>query len=92
VTSTFRFGHQGDEEPIATYAAIGFFRSSFGYMWDQVTKKGLRGRVLDESAVLAAFLTAASLLVSAIGAYWAAMNGGRHRDEGTVFADVFGRY
>lgn len=43
-------------------------------------------------AVIAAFLTAASLLVSAVGAYWAAMKGGRHRDEGTVFADVFGRY
>lgn len=42
--------------------------------------------------VLAAFLTAASLLVSAVGAYWAAMKGGRHRDEGTVFAGVFGRY
>jgi hypothetical protein len=42
--------------------------------------------------VLAAFLTAASLLVSAVGAYWAAMKGGRHRDEGAVFADVFGRY
>ena len=42
--------------------------------------------------VLAAFLTAASLLVSAVGAYWAAMKGGRHRDEGTMFADVFGRY
>jgi len=45
-----------------------------------------------KTAVLAAFLTAASLLVSAVGAYWAAMKGGRHRDEGTVFADVFGRY
>jgi len=45
-----------------------------------------------KTAVLAAFLTAASLLVSAAGAYWAAMKGGRHRDEGTVFADVFGRY
>ena len=43
-------------------------------------------------AVLAAFLTAASLLVSAVGGYWAAMKGGRHRDENTVFADVFGRY
>lgn len=42
--------------------------------------------------VLAAFLTAASLLVSAVGAYWAAMKGGNHRDQGTVFADVFGRY
>jgi hypothetical protein len=45
-----------------------------------------------KTTVLAAFLTAASLLVSAVGAYWAAMKGGRHRDEGTVFADVFGRY
>ncbi len=42
--------------------------------------------------VLAAFLTAATLLVSAVGAYWAAMKGGRHRDEGTVFADVFRRF
>ena len=42
--------------------------------------------------VLAAFLTAASLLVSAVGAYWAAMKGGRHRDDNTVFADVFGRF
>jgi hypothetical protein len=45
-----------------------------------------------KAAVIAAFLTAASLLVSALGAYWAAMKGGRHRDEGVVFADVFGRY
>jgi len=45
-----------------------------------------------KTAVLAAFLTAASVLVSAVGAYWAAMKGGRHRDEGTVFAGVFGRY
>ena len=43
-------------------------------------------------SVLAAFLTAASFLVAAAGAYWAASMGGRHRDEGTVFADVFRRY
>ena len=42
--------------------------------------------------VLGAFLTAASLLVSAVGAYWAAMKGGNHRDEHTVFADVFKRF
>ena len=42
--------------------------------------------------VLGAFLTAASFLVSAVGAYWAAMKGGRHRDEGTAFTEVFGRY
>ncbi|GGF41119.1 hypothetical protein GCM10011321_34790 [Youhaiella tibetensis] len=45
-----------------------------------------------KTSVLAAFLTAASFLVAAAGAYWAASMGGRHRDEGTVFADVFRRY
>ena len=45
-----------------------------------------------KTAVLAAFLTAASLLISALGAYWAAMKGDNHRDQGVVFADVFGRY
>jgi hypothetical protein len=44
------------------------------------------------TGVIAAFLVAASLLVSAIGAYWAASVGGRHRDEGTVFENVFRRY
>jgi hypothetical protein len=34
--------------------------------------------------VLAAFLVAASLLVSAAGAYFAAGMGGRHRDDGTI--------
>ncbi|HEX4296610.1 MAG TPA: hypothetical protein VHZ56_01175 [Devosia sp.] len=42
--------------------------------------------------VLAAFLTAASLLIAGLGAYWAAMKGGRHRDEGTMFTGIFGRY
>lgn len=42
--------------------------------------------------VLGAFLTAASLLVSAVGAYWAAMKGGNHRDKQTIFADVFKRF
>jgi hypothetical protein len=42
--------------------------------------------------VLGAFLTAASLLVSAVGAWWAAMQGGRHRDDGTEFATVFRRF
>lgn len=32
--------------------------------------------------ILIAFLTAASLLVSAVGAWWAAGMGGKHRDEG----------
>jgi hypothetical protein len=41
--------------------------------------------------VLGAFLVAASLLVSGVGAYWAAMKGGNHRDKQTVFAG-FGRF
>jgi len=45
-----------------------------------------------KAGVLAAFLAAASLLVSAVGAYWAAMKGGKHRDEGTEFTGMFGRY
>lgn len=45
-----------------------------------------------KTGVLGAFLTAAALLVSAAGAYWAASMGGRHRDEHTVFATVFRRY
>lgn len=45
-----------------------------------------------KNAVLAAFLTAASLLVSAVGAFWAAQKGGNHRDQNTVFADVFRRF
>jgi len=44
------------------------------------------------TAVIAAFLVAASLLVSAIGAYWASTMGGRHRDENTVLNDVFRRF
>lgn len=44
-----------------------------------------------KAGVLAAFLTAAALLVSAAGAFWAAQKGGQHRDDGTVFADVFRR-
>ncbi len=45
-----------------------------------------------KTAVLAAFLVAASLLISAVGAYWAAMKGGRHRDDGVAFTDTFGRF
>jgi hypothetical protein len=42
--------------------------------------------------VLGAFLTAASLLVSAVGAYWAAQKGGNHRDKNTAFPGVFNRW
>jgi hypothetical protein len=44
------------------------------------------------TAVIGAFLVAATLLVSAIGAFWAAQKGGRHRDEGTDLAPVFRRW
>jgi len=49
-------------------------------------------RIARNTAIIGAFLLAASLLVSAIGAYWAAQKGGNHRDENTVFAGVFKRF
>lgn len=49
-------------------------------------------RVARNTAIIAAFLLAASSLVSAIGAYWAAQKGGNHRDKNTAFADVFRRF
>jgi len=44
------------------------------------------------TGVLAAFLTAASLLVSAAAAFWAAQKGGNHRDKGTAFPEIFRRF
>jgi hypothetical protein len=38
-------------------------------------------------AMIAAFITAASFLVSAVGAYYGATLGGNHRDNQTMFAD-----
>jgi len=49
-------------------------------------------RVARNTAIIAAFLIAAASLVSAIAAYWAAQKGGDHRDNNTVFADVFRRF
>jgi hypothetical protein len=49
-------------------------------------------RVARNTAIIAAFLIAASSLVAAIGAFWAAQKGGNHRDKNTVFADVFRRF
>ena len=49
-------------------------------------------RIARNVSVIGAFLIAASLLISAIGAFWAAQKGGNHRDENTVFADVFRRF
>lgn len=44
-----------------------------------------------KAAIVAAFVLAASLLIAAAAAYWAAGLGGRHRDEQRVFAR-FGRW
>lgn len=41
--------------------------------------------------IIAAFLLAASMLVSAAAAYWAATLGGKHRDEAVVFTGFFKR-
>lgn len=49
-------------------------------------------RIARNTAIIAAFLLAASSLVSAIGAYWAAQKGGNHRDKNSVFSDVFRRF
>jgi hypothetical protein len=38
------------------------------------------------TAILIAFLTAASLSVAAAAAWWAAALGGKHRDENTVIS------
>lgn len=42
-------------------------------------------------AVIAAFVTAASLAISAAAAFWAAGMGGKHRDEGTLIPRWFDR-
>ncbi|WEK04020.1 MAG: hypothetical protein P0Y65_17815 [Candidatus Devosia phytovorans] len=49
-------------------------------------------RIARNTTIIGAFLLAASLLVSAIGAFWAAQKGGNHRDENTVFAGIFKRF
>ena len=49
-------------------------------------------RIARNTGIIGAFLLAASLLISAIGAFWAAQKGGNHRDENTVFAGVFRRF
>lgn len=41
------------------------------------------------SAILVAFLTAASLAIAAAASWWAATMGGKHRDENTDFALLF---
>lgn len=49
-------------------------------------------RIARNTTIIGAFLIAASLLVSAIGAFWAAQKGGNHRDENTVLTGVFRRF
>jgi len=49
-------------------------------------------RIARNTTIIGAFLLAASLLISAIGAFWAAQKGGNHRDNNSVFADVFRRF
>ena len=49
-------------------------------------------RIARNTAIISAFLLAASLLISAIGAFWSAQKGGNHRDNNSVFADVFRRF
>lgn len=49
-------------------------------------------RVARNTTVIGAFIVAAALLISAIGAYWAAQKGGDHRDRNMYFTDVFRRF
>jgi hypothetical protein len=49
-------------------------------------------RIARNTAIIGAFLLAASLLVSAIGAFWAAQKGGDHRDKNTAFTGAFRRF
>ncbi len=49
-------------------------------------------RIARNTAIIGAFLLAATLLAAAVAAFWAAQKGGDHRDKNTVFADVFRRF
>lgn len=55
---------------------------------DDAEKKAERAK---HFAVIAAFVAAASLAISAAGAFWAAGMGGRHRDEETIIPMWFDR-
>jgi hypothetical protein len=60
---------------------------------DEAKQQALEAaRIARNTAIIAAFLIAATTLVSAIGAYWAAQKGGNHRDKNTVLPDVFRRF
>lgn len=60
-------------------------------LWTQVQQAEATARELADRArrigMVAAFMTAATLLVSAVAAYYGAVLGGNHRDNQVVFAD-----
>jgi hypothetical protein len=60
-------------------------------LWTQAQAAEAEARQAAETArkigMVAAFITAASLLVSAVGAYFGATLGGNHRDKQTFFTD-----
>jgi len=68
-------------EPEAVEARVDNAEQQIVAMRDEALEAADRARQI---GILAAFLVAASLLVSAAGAYFAAGVGGRHRDEGTI--------
>jgi hypothetical protein len=68
-------------EPAEVEARVADAEQQIVAMRDEALEAADRARQI---GVLAAFLVAASLLVSAAGAYFAAGVGGRHRDEGTI--------
>lgn len=60
-------------------------------LWTQVQQAEARAREMADEArrvgMIAAFMTAAALLVSAVAAYYGAVLGGNHRDNQTEFVD-----
>ena len=68
-------------EPQEVEARVDDVEERIVTMRDEALEAADRARQI---GVLAAFLVAASLLVSAAAAYFAAGVGGRHRDEGTI--------
>lgn len=60
-------------------------------LWTQVQQAEAKAREIADKArrvgMIAAFMTAATLLVSAVAAYYGAVLGGNHRDNQVVFAD-----
>jgi hypothetical protein len=59
---------------------------------DAKAKAVTAARTARNTAIIGAFLIAASLLASAVGAFWAAQKGGNHRDDNTLFAGAFRRF